>query len=548
MLLDGCIPYNKDDVEKYTKKLWWSGRTLGDLIDKAADIHPRREALSDGVNSLTYEALRDKINLLAIALMELGIEPKDRVLLQLPNWNEFVYSYFALQKIGAIPVVIIARYKQHEVNHICRTSGAKAWIVPGKHQDTDYTPVIDNVVSRNSQLKHIILVRGKSYDGHLKFDEILKKAKASKENLLRLEARKPGSHQIAHMGPTGGTTGLPKIVPHIHRSLLCKIEHASRAWELGEKDVCLISAPAAHDLIFTSGICAILFSFGKILMLDSTNMNKICESIQKEKVTSVVWVPTLAARLVESGEIRNYDLSSLKKMHCGGGAASAHLVQRVTNRLNCKFFHGYGGTEGMMTVTRANYETDLIHQTVGRPGCPHDIYKVVNEAGVDVGKNVSGELIVKGPSMFTGYYNDKEINKTIFDANGFFHTGDRAKINEKGDIIITGRFKEIIKRGGESISAIEIENLIVSHPEVKTVAVIGMPDPEMGERVCAYIEGIPESSLDFDNIIDYLKKRETSVLLLPERIEFIEKMPLTKALKLDKNTLKEDLDKKMTCM
>jgi 2,3-dihydroxybenzoate-AMP ligase/mycobactin salicyl-AMP ligase len=185
-------------------------------------------------------------------------------------------------------------------------------------------------------------------------------------------------------------------------------------------------------------------------------------------------------------------------MHSAGGASHPDLVKDVTEKLRMKFYNGYGGTEGMTTITRPSDDLEIICSTVGRPTCPYDTYKVIDKDGNELPPNTQGELVLKGPGVFTGYYQNPEENKKAFTEDGFFRTGDVAKIDEKGYITLTGRIKEMINRGGESISATEIEELINRHPEVAAVAVIPMPDPIMGERVCAYIQPKPRAQLTFD--------------------------------------------------
>jgi non-ribosomal peptide synthetase component E (peptide arylation enzyme) len=273
---------------------------------------------------------------------------------------------------------------------------------------------------------------------------------------------------------------------------------------------------------------------------------EICRTIEQERVTAVAWVPTLAKRLAGFEGLDDYDLSSLKKMHCGGGASLPDLIKTVNETLECSFFNGYGGTEGMTTLTRSNNAPETIHKTVGRPTCPYDTYKVVDVKGKELPLNESGELLIKGPCVYTCYNKASEENEKVFDRDGFFRTGDVAKIDETGNITLTGRIKEMINRGGESISATEIEKLISNHPDVVLVAVIPMPDPDMGERVCAYIQSKSGADLNFEKIISFLKDQKASVLQLPERIEFIDSMPFTKAEKVDKRALKEDIVKKVT--
>jgi non-ribosomal peptide synthetase component E (peptide arylation enzyme) len=159
-VLKGFVPYREEDAEKYNRLRWWSGLTLGDILDRAADIHPEKEAFVDGKTRLTYGEARKKTNKLAIGLVDLGIQPLDRVLVQLPNWNEFVFAYFALQKIGAITVLLIDRYRQFEINHLIRLTGATSWIVPSRYKKTDYVPIINDVLKEHPELTNVIAVRG----------------------------------------------------------------------------------------------------------------------------------------------------------------------------------------------------------------------------------------------------------------------------------------------------------------------------------------------------------------------------------------------------
>ena len=281
-------------------------------------------------------------------------------------------------------------------------------------------------------------------------------------------------------------------------------------------------------------------------MLDSTEPERICATIESEKVTAVVWVPTMAARLLDFDRLKEFDLSSLKKMHCGGGKSQPELIKAVREKLDCIYFNACGSTEGLTCITRPHYDLDRVCRTVGRPTCPYDVYKVVDLDGNEVGPNAKGELLIKGPGIFTGYYNNPEENEIAFTADGFFRTGDQAMIDDNGDVTLSGRLKDTIKRGGESISAPEIETLISGHPDVVLVAVVPMPDPKMGERVCAYIQPRTGAELDFTTVISYLRGLGASVLQLPERIEFVYKMPLTQSEKVDKRSLREDIERKLS--
>jgi 2,3-dihydroxybenzoate-AMP ligase len=545
-LLEGFIPYKEEDAQKYNSCRWWSGLTFGDILDRAADIHPEKEAFVDRMTRLTYGEAREKTNKLAIGLIDLGIQPLDRVLVQLPNWNEFVFAYFALQKIGAIPVLLIERYRQLEINNLINLTEATSWIVASSYRKTDYVPIINDILEENPELKNIITVRGdRNHKLFSSLERLIEETEMTEDNLARLNSRAPDPMQVAHMGPTGGTTGAPKIVPRTHNSLITGIEYCSKSWEQNNQDVNLLAGPIGHDLTFTKGFIGSIIMLGKIIFMDSTDDKEICETIEKEKVTSIIWVPTLAQRMLQYKDLDKHDLSSLKKMHSAGGTSHPDLVKDVTKKLNMKFYNGYGATEGMTTITRTTDDLETICTTVGRPTCPYDTYKVIDKEGNELPPNTQGELVLKGPGVFTGYYNNPRENKASFTKDGFFRTGDVAIIDEKGYITLTGRIKEMINRGGESISATEIEKLINRHPDVAAVAVIPMPDPLMGERVCAYIQPKVGTKLSSNEIISFLKEQKASVLQLPERIEFIDTMPYTGAEKLDKKSLRKDIEKKL---
>jgi 2,3-dihydroxybenzoate-AMP ligase len=545
MTLEGFTPYKKEDADKYNRRRWWPGIPFGDLLDKAADIYPDKEALVDGDKRLTYGQLKNKTDKLAIGFINLGIKPLDRVLLQLPNWAEFIFTYFALQKIGAIPILLLAKHRQNEISHLLHLTEANAWVVAQHYHKTDYLPIIDDVLQGDNHIKNVILVRASDPGAFLRMQSLIQKEELTDDQLSTLAKRRPDPMQVAHMGPTGGTTGLPKVAPRTHNDYLSRVEYAARACEFNNLDICLVAAPAAHDLTFSMAICITMFTFGKLVMLDSFEPEVVCGTIEREKVTAIVWVPTLASRLIHFDRLKDYDLSSLKKMHCGGGVSSPELIRGVHDKLDCTFFNGYGGTEGMSLLTRPHFSLDRVCNSVGRPTCPYDSYKIVDENGNELPPNTAGELIVKGPGIFSGYYKMPQENEKVFDKNGYFRTGDQAMIKDSGDFVLTGRLKEMINRGGESISATDIENLMMTHPGIITAAVVPMPDPELGEKVCAYLQCAPGAKLDFQKIISFLKDQGASVLQLPERIEFVNELPYTKAEKIDKQTLIKNIKMKI---
>lgn len=540
--LAGWVPYREEDAEKYNRLRWWAGRTFGDLLDKAADIYPEREALVDHDRCFTYAQVREQVDRLAVSLLGLNIKPLDRAMVQLPNWFEFVIAYFALQKIGAIPILLIPRYREYEINHIAHLTAADTWILSGEHGGVDYHPVIQAVLRENPKTKRIILVRGEEKEGFLNLETLIQAGTITDRDQERLARKRPDPMEVAHMSPTGGTTGLPKVVARTHNDYLCRVEYIARAWELGSDDTLLIVAPITHDLTFSVGLCGAFFTFGKVVMLDATDAESICKTIEDKKITATVWVPTLAQRVIRFEGLKDFNLDSLNKIYCSGGISSPDLVREVSEGLGCHVLNAYGGTEGMSTLPRPHYTLDRKCLTVGRPTCPYDIYRILDPEGRECPPNAPGELSVKGPGVFSGYYRAPEENRQIFDRDGFFRTGDQAMVNDTGDIVLTGRIKDIIIRGGENISPVEMENLIMAHPDVVAVAVVGMPDPVMGERACAYIQARPGVRIELEEVNAFLKDRGASVLQCPERVELIDEMPVTGAKGLiDKKALRQRL-------
>jgi len=537
--------HRKEYAARYSKFRWWLGMTFGDMFDKTTDLYPNKEAVIDDTGRLTYAQVREKADRLAVGLMELGIQPQQRVLIQLPNWSEFVYTYFALQKIGAVVVLLLPRHAQLEINHFCQLTGAVGWIVSEKYRKIDYLPIVEDVGKANPDLKHIILVRSESAHGLKTLESLIHDADLSDERRAELLERRPEPTSVAHLGPTGGTTGLPKVAPRTHNELICNVEYKVRSWELTNRDICVAVTPAGHDMTFTNAICGSIFSFGTLVLLDSTMPEDFCRVVQTERATCAVMAPALGIRVVNFPGLKDYDMCSLLKVHVGGAPSTPDLIRSVDEKLGCIFVNGLGSTEGLNIMTRLDYDLDTICNTSGRPCCPYSEYRIVDKDGGELPRNTDGELIAKGPDVFAGYFKAPEENRASFTTDGFFRTGDLARMDEFGNIRLTGRIKDVINRGGENINSADIEKLIIEHPDVEDVAVVGMPDKELGERICAYVQPTSCSELSFEGIVLFLKNRGASALQLPERIEFIDRIPLTKAAKADKAALREDITKKL---
>ena len=301
------------DVHQHTKNRWWLGLTMGDILDRTADVFPNKEALVDDRVRLTYSELRNKVDHLAMGLMNLGIEKGDTVLLQLPNWAEYVYSYFALQKIGCIPVILISGYRQLEVSHLGLLTEAKGWIVPNRYRKVDYLSFIGEVRQKNPQLRQVISVRGEEEkEGFTASLEGLMGRGMVPQDRHEMIKRKPNATDVAHIITSGGTTGLPKGIPRTHNDYICNVEYLHKAWEMTVRDVTLVAVPIGHNLGLLNVAGAVLMGY-KLVLLDSTKPQDICSIIEREKITYMPTVPTIVRKVLGSEQTPGLRLKFIEK-------------------------------------------------------------------------------------------------------------------------------------------------------------------------------------------------------------------------------------------
>jgi 2,3-dihydroxybenzoate-AMP ligase len=545
MPIEGFEPYRPEDIEIYNKYRWWFGITWGDMFNKATDLYPDKEGLVDDTRRFTYRELRAKVDRLAVGFMKLGIKERQFVLLQIPNWHEYILAFYALQKIGAIPVLLISRHGLAEIQHIAALTDPVAWIGPTHYRNTDYMPMLREVIKQNKALRHLLSVRGQDDKAFTPLESLISSGEPTAAEIEDLDARRPDPMEVSIILLTGGTTGLPKAVPRTHNDYIASVHYHSRAWEITSEDTILTAAPVSHAQGMHNGVGSAFLNFCKYVITDSTDADDICRIIEREKVTAFPTVPVLVQRMLDLENLGDYDLHSLTKIYCGGAPSTPELVRSVYDKMNCRFVNALGSSEGLGSMTRLNSGLETICSTVGQKDCPYSQYKVLDQYGQELPPGHEGELVAKGPTIFTGYFKSHEDNLKTFTSDGFFRTGDLAKIDESGIMTITGRIKETILRGGETISAVAIERLIVCHPSVMEAAVIGMPDKAFGERICAYVTLKQEANLTFNDLVAFLRGIGASVLQLPERLEIIDSIPRTKIGKVDKKLLRRDISKKL---
>ena len=545
MQFEGFTPYEPEAAELYQKRRWWLGITLGDMFDRASDLYPEREALTGSGKRFTWAQLRTLVDKMAYNLLQEGFQPGDTVLLQLPNWPEFVISYYALQKAGLVMVSLTVNHTAREIAHLANLTQPKGWILPDRYRKIDYLPLIKQVKEENPVLEKVILIGEEIPEGCLKFEDLLETKTGAEEIRSRLEQARPDPGDVFQILPSGGTTGLPKGAPRTHNDYICNIEYKSKAWDLNVTDTVLVASPVGHNLALLVCVTGSVFHGAKQVLLDSTYPQDFCQIVQEEKITCTGLVPTLISRIVSFEDLGKYDLSSLKKIYVGAANSPPELVKNVEDRIGARYINAFGMVEGPLSQSRPHDSLETRCNTIGRPCCPYDDIVTLDSNGKKTPPGVEGELSAKGPGIFTGYLKNPQANMDSFTPDGYFRTGDLAVIDEKGIIRITGRIKDIIIRGGENIAARDVEDLISSHPDVEYVAVVGMPDPDLGEQVCAYVKPVEGASVTHDQVITHLDKMEASKIHYPARTEIVQEMPLTAAGKADKKVLKKDIEEKL---
>jgi len=547
--LEGALSYPKEIIEEYTAKGWWDNMTFGDILDRTVAQYADKIALVDERSRLTYAEFKEKVDRFAIALLELGVKRYDRMLIQLPNRYEFLVAFYAMHRIGAVPFIAIPRHEHREITHFFNLAEPVGWIVPVRDGNREFPPLIEEVRPQAKSLKYLIMLEdGEALPpGALSMSKLIEDVKLAQYPSDYLDKFRADPNDIALMIPTGGTTGLPKAVPRTHNSYLVNIKCSAR--HVAPDDVQALATPIGHGLALQGPVNGSILKGAALVLINVPRPKEIMDAIEKEKVSSVRLVPTQVDAILNHPDLAKYDLSSLKLI-----GTSAAALPPETARKAVEFFGSFGcnfkgGSLGSSEGTYASIEPDDPPEkkltTVGRAIAHGDHLKVIDEEERELPPNTEGELVSKGPGVFTGYYKAPEENKQVFTHDGYFRTGDLARIDEEGYVTITGRKKDTIKRGGETIIPSEIENLLYAHPDIKDAAIVGMPDTQMGERACAYIVPRPGKTITFDEMIGFLRSKGASVLLLPERLEIIDEIPLTKIGKVDKKALRQDITEKL---
>lgn len=534
--MEGCQPWPDEIAAFYREKDCWRGETFGQMLRERAEEHGNKIAITDGRKQVSYETLDKRVDQLASGFQKLGFKKEDRVVIQIPNTVEFFEVCFALFRLGVLPVFALPSHRYSEIQYFCELTEAKAYIMPENFSGYHYHEMAKIIQRESSTIEHIITL-GES-------EELEQLA----DLYLEEEYIQPNVYpnDIAFLQLSGGSTGLSKLIPRTHDEYMYSLRKSNEICRMDENSVYLAVLAIAHNYPLSSpGVLGSLYAGARIVLATGSSPDEAFPIIEKEKVTIVALVPPIAIIWLEALKTRSNDFTSLEIIQVGGAHFNAEIAKRMQQAFGCKLQQVYGMAEGLVNYTRLDDPEETVINTQGRPMSPYDEIRVVDEEDQEVELGEVGELLTRGPYTIRGYYKAEQHNAKAFTLNGFYRTGDLVSLDEAGNIVVEGRIKDQINRGGEKIAAEEMEDHIASHPNVFDVAVVSMPDKFLGERSCAFV--IPnEGMITKVEMKDFLIKRGIADFKIPDRVEIVDTFPQTSFGKVSKKALREMITKKLS--
>ena len=522
----------------------WHDRTINDDLDACVATCPDKLALtavqaeSGSVQRFTYRELATMADRVAVGLTKLGVGKNDVVACQLPNWWQFTVTYLACSRIGAVMNPLMHIFRERELSFMLKHGEAKVLIIPQTFRGFDFEHMVNALKPSLTDLKHVVVVNGA---GANSFEALLSGPAWEKESHAKdtLTQHRPGPDDVTQLIYTSGTTGEPKGVMHTANTVMANIIPYAARLHLDAKDVVLMASPMAHQTGFMYGLMMPIMLKSSAVLLDVWEPLRAIDLIRNESATftmaSTPFLTDLAKNVEESGK----KVPTLRTFLCAGAPIPGPLVEQARSVLGTKIVSAWGMTEnGAVTLIELNDPDERAFTTDGLP-LPGVELKVVNDDGVSLPVGEAGKLYVRSCSNFGGYLKRAHLNGT--DAEGWFDTGDLARLDAQGYVRITGRSKDVIIRGGENIPVVEIESLLYRHPAIAMAAIVAYPDERLGERACAVVVLKPGQSLDLPGLVDYLKSQKIALQYIPEKLEIRDAMPATPSGKIQKFKLREIL-------
>jgi salicylate---CoA ligase len=538
---EGFVAWPREAADRYRRAGYWRGRPLGAYLHDWADASGDTVAVVDGDTRLTYRTLARYADGLAVRLLDAGLAPGDRILVQLPNGWEFVTLTLACLRAGIAPVMALPAHRGHELRHLAAHAEVAAVAVPDRIGDFDHQ-ALGRRIADSVPSARLLLVAGDTVEaGAADLRALARPADDPRSARTRLDRLAPDSGDPALFLLSGGTTGLPKLIPRTHDDYEYNARRSAEVCGFGPDTVYLVALPAGHNFpLACPGILGTLMTGGTVVLSRTPAPESVLPLMAREGVTVTAAVPAVAQRWIDavvSG--RHAAPVSLRVLQVGGARLAPEVARRVEPVLGATLQQVFGMAEGLLNYTRLDDPDDVRTQTQGRPMCDDDEILVVDADGDPVPPGAMGALLTRGPYTPRGYYRAAEHNERAFTSDGWYRTGDVVRLHPSGNLVVEGRDKDLINRGGEKISAEEMENLLYRLPGISRVAVVAEPDPVLGERVCAVVVPVPGADLRLEAVREALTAMEVSRYKLPEHLVLVDELPLTKVGKIDKKALRE---------
>jgi cyclohexanecarboxylate-CoA ligase len=531
--------------EAWTKAMhaqgFWRDELFEDLLDHCVANVPDKPAVV-GTNAmdgssyrLSYREFGALVDRIALALADLGVEKDDVVSCQLPNWWQFSALVFATWRIGAVINPMMPIFREREVKFMLGFAQSKIFVVPREFRGFDYPAMVRAFQSELPHLQRLLVIGGA---GEESFERVLLEAPYDAARAKRLFAqRRHRPDDVIQLLYTSGTTGEPKGVMHTANTILSNIYPFRERLGLTDKDIVLMASPLAHQSGFIYGIMMPVVLQSTVVLQDVWDGRRAALLIDAEKVTFTFASTPFLSDLTTAVEQGGCDVPSLRIFLAAGAPIPRVLVERATKILGANIVSAWGMTEnGAATTTKLGDPDEKAFFTDGCP-LPGMEVRVVGADNKPLPPGPEGILKVRGCSNFVGYLKRPQLYN--HDAEGWFDTGDFARLDEDGYIRITGRAKDIIIRGGENVPVVEIEGLLFRHPAVQAVAIVGMPDARLGERAYAFVVCKAGQTLDFAEMIRFLTEQKVAKQYMPERLQCVDALPMTPSGKVQKFKLRE---------
>ena len=544
------IRYKQKMVDEFVKDGYWTQETFYDFWDRNAREYGEREALVDSKYRLTWAEAKHLVDAMAISWVEMGIPKHSRIIIQSPNSVYGFLSRIACERAGLISLTVYPYLRQRELEYMVERTEASAVIILNIYNKFNYLEMYKGLQKQFPHLKNIFLfdneVPDSAPEGTFSLTRIVnERAQKPVDESILAERRLDPIWNVALLTTTSGTTGIPKLVEWPIAPRLCTSKGRVDIWKLNMDDITMAIAPHAGGAAGTLTYFAAPLVGAKTAMLEEFSPDGALALIEKEKATAIGVVPTHLVRMLDA-DTSKYDMNSLRFIRSAGGYLSPQVAEEAERAFGASITSDLGTQDmGSVSGCRVEDSRDLRRRTVGRmlPGNQVRLMDEGNKNEVPGGE--PGVLYFRGPHAPAGYYRDEELTATVFDPNGWTTTGDIVKFDQEC-LWILGRAKDMIIRGGQNIYPAEIEGLLNDHPKVASVAVVGYPDREMGERACAYVIPKAGDQFTFKEMVEFLKSRNIAMFKLPERLELVSEFPTVgDSGKVNKEALKKDIREKV---